>query len=180
MLFGLFYLLAVADPNTCAPRAAHPYMPIFHVIGNVTSDPSTGQIVGVEAINGTLLGFPLLITPLFLIFLSPFSQPCKTRTEQPPRTHRFIATLKLFAHWHTCFTQICRRVLRLRVQGSLPRVPPMLPEPLGSRGIKRLDPLDQAPTTSGAQHESNNGAASRLVSCVLYIHPAQHFYRGSC
>ena len=26
---------ATADPNTCQPRSEHPFMPIYHIIGNV-------------------------------------------------------------------------------------------------------------------------------------------------
>jgi len=28
---------AAAAPNTCQPRAEHPFMPIFHIIGNVSA-----------------------------------------------------------------------------------------------------------------------------------------------
>ena len=40
-----------AEPNTCQPRAAHPFMPIFHLIGNVSSDAATGKVTSVEDIN---------------------------------------------------------------------------------------------------------------------------------
>ena len=39
-----------AVPNTCQPRAAHPFLPIYHLIGNVTSDAG-GKVVSVEDIN---------------------------------------------------------------------------------------------------------------------------------
>jgi len=42
---------SATTPNTCQPRAAHPFMPIYHIIGNVTSDPTTGKVTAVEDIN---------------------------------------------------------------------------------------------------------------------------------
>ena len=42
--------MAVA-PNTCQPRSAQPFMPIYHIIGNVTTDPATGEVTNVESIN---------------------------------------------------------------------------------------------------------------------------------
>ena len=42
---------AAAGPNTCQPRSEHPLMPIYHIIGNVTSDAATGKVTRVEAIN---------------------------------------------------------------------------------------------------------------------------------
>ena len=43
-------LSALAQPNTCQPRAAHPFLPIYHIIGNVSSAPD-GQVTAVEDIN---------------------------------------------------------------------------------------------------------------------------------
>ncbi len=39
-----------ATPNTCQPRALHPFLPTYHLIGNVTSD-ETGKVTAVEDIN---------------------------------------------------------------------------------------------------------------------------------
>ena len=41
---------ASAQPNTCQPRAAHPFLPIYHIIGNVSS-ASDGRLTAVEDIN---------------------------------------------------------------------------------------------------------------------------------
>ena len=41
---------ASTHPNTCQPRASHPFLPIYHIIGNVTSDAS-GRIDSIEDIN---------------------------------------------------------------------------------------------------------------------------------
>ena len=38
------------EPNTCQPRAAHPFLPIYHIIGNVSSAPD-GRVTSVEDIN---------------------------------------------------------------------------------------------------------------------------------
>ena len=37
-------------PNTCQPRSRHPFLPIYHVIGNVTTD-ADGEMTNLEAIN---------------------------------------------------------------------------------------------------------------------------------
>ena len=39
-----------AVPNTCQPRALHPFLPTYHLIGNVTSD-ETGKVTAVEDVN---------------------------------------------------------------------------------------------------------------------------------
>ena len=39
-----------AEPNTCQPRSKHPFMPIYHIIGNVTTAPD-GTVTNVERIN---------------------------------------------------------------------------------------------------------------------------------
>lgn len=38
-----------AQPNTCQPRAAHPFLPIYHIIGNVTT--LDGSVTSLEDIN---------------------------------------------------------------------------------------------------------------------------------
>ena len=43
-------LSSAATPNTCQPRALHPFLPTYHLIGNVTSD-DTGKVTAVEDIN---------------------------------------------------------------------------------------------------------------------------------
>ena len=49
LLLGAEYeAAAAADPNTCQPRSKHPFMPIYHIIGNVRSvDPP--HISGTDA-----------------------------------------------------------------------------------------------------------------------------------
>ena len=47
----LLVVAMAATPNTCQPRSAHPFMPIFHIIGNVTTDSATGAVTSVEDIN---------------------------------------------------------------------------------------------------------------------------------
>jgi hypothetical protein len=47
---------AEAVPNTCQPRSKHPFMPIYHVIGNVTS-AADGTVTRVEAINDVSSAF---------------------------------------------------------------------------------------------------------------------------
>jgi sucrose-6-phosphate hydrolase SacC (GH32 family) len=42
--------VSAGQPNTCQPRSAHPFQPIYHIIGNVTSDAS-GTVKSVEDIN---------------------------------------------------------------------------------------------------------------------------------
>ena len=42
--------VAAAEPNTCQPRSAHPFMPIFHIVGNITTD-AADTVINVEAIN---------------------------------------------------------------------------------------------------------------------------------
>ena len=39
-MLAALHVVAPAVPNTCQPRAAHPFLPIYHLIGNVTSDAS--------------------------------------------------------------------------------------------------------------------------------------------
>ena len=46
--------LAAAEPNTCEPRSRHPFMPIYHIIGNVTSS-ADGGVRQVEAITDVLV-----------------------------------------------------------------------------------------------------------------------------
>ena len=48
--------LAAAEPNTCQPRSRHPFMPIYHIIGNVTSS-ADGGVRQVEAINDVSSAF---------------------------------------------------------------------------------------------------------------------------
>merc|ERR1712166_98964 len=50
LLLGLRAWLGGAEPNTCQPRSQQPFMPIYHIIGNVTSTP-TGAVTNVESIN---------------------------------------------------------------------------------------------------------------------------------
>ena len=47
---------AAAMPNTCQPRTKHPFMPIYHIIGNVSSS-SDGTVTRVEAINDVSSAF---------------------------------------------------------------------------------------------------------------------------
>ena len=44
MAVPLLAAAALATPNTCQPRASHPFMPIYHLIGNVTTDDATGEV----------------------------------------------------------------------------------------------------------------------------------------
>ena len=37
-------------PNTCQPRSEHPFLPIYHVIGNVTTN-ADGEMTNLESIN---------------------------------------------------------------------------------------------------------------------------------
>lgn len=41
---------ATSTPNTCQPRSKHPFMPIYHIIGNVTTNDD-GLVTNVESIN---------------------------------------------------------------------------------------------------------------------------------
>ena len=50
-LTALTAALVGAEPNTCQPRSSHPFLPIYHIIGNVTSDPKTGEVTNLESIN---------------------------------------------------------------------------------------------------------------------------------
>ena len=52
----LFAGPAAAEPNTCQPRSKHPFMPIYHIIGNVTSG-ADGAVTKVEAINDVSSAF---------------------------------------------------------------------------------------------------------------------------
>ena len=51
LLLAASALLTRASPNTCQPRALQPFMPIYHIIGNVTTDDATGEVTQVESIN---------------------------------------------------------------------------------------------------------------------------------
>ena len=42
--------LVAEGPNTCQPRSAHPFLPIYHIIGNVTTN-SDEEVVSIESIN---------------------------------------------------------------------------------------------------------------------------------
>ena len=44
---------AAASPNTCQPRSAQPFMPIYHIIGNVTTD-ADGAVTAVESMGATV------------------------------------------------------------------------------------------------------------------------------
>ena len=46
----LMAVSTTATPNTCQPRATHPFLPTYHLIGNVTSDEA-GKVTAVEDIN---------------------------------------------------------------------------------------------------------------------------------
>jgi len=50
LIIVAFAAVAETTPNTCQPRSTQPFMPIYHIIGNVTSD-ATGQVTQVESIN---------------------------------------------------------------------------------------------------------------------------------
>ena len=50
MLLLVIASVTMATPNTCQPRAAHPFLPIYHIIGNVTTSES-GIVTSVEDIN---------------------------------------------------------------------------------------------------------------------------------
>ena len=43
-------LATTPTPNTCQPRSKHPFMPIYHIIGNVTTNQD-GVVTSVESIN---------------------------------------------------------------------------------------------------------------------------------
>ena len=51
LLLAASALLTRSSPNTCQPRALQPFMPIYHIIGNVTTDDATGEVTQVESIN---------------------------------------------------------------------------------------------------------------------------------
>jgi sucrose-6-phosphate hydrolase SacC (GH32 family) len=50
LLLALGAFMAAAEPNTCQPRSRQPFMPIYHTIGNVTTD-ANGLVTNVESIN---------------------------------------------------------------------------------------------------------------------------------
>ena len=45
--------LVAEGPNTCQPRSAHPFLPIYHIIGNVTTN-SDEEVVSIESINDVI------------------------------------------------------------------------------------------------------------------------------
>lgn len=42
----LVLALCLAEPNTCQPRAEHPFMPIYHIIGNVRTHHAAAALHG--------------------------------------------------------------------------------------------------------------------------------------
>ena len=49
-MMSALFAFAIGEPNTCQPRAAHPFLPIYHIIGNVTTGPD-GAMTSLEDIN---------------------------------------------------------------------------------------------------------------------------------
>ena len=146
LLFTLATLV-LGEPNTCQPRSTQPFMPIYHLIGNVSTD-ANGVVTNVESINDISSIFKNK-SPDGLYHI--FHQCCQVTPSTPPLPHHLTGAQCIYWPYDLTFFFLAYSF------------PPSNAEPLGPRRVKGFDSLDTPSTSDRTKHESNRCPPEELV-----------------